>query len=129
MEKRLEFRNEETDRVNLFESKIEKIMFGHETSRIEFLIDWTEGDHVRVIFENCHNLIIDLKHHIGLDDNLLGVLEISGFSYKQIDKEYIVQINFDFNLTGIIQFKCQSFTFHTPSVPIQNGGNDNLINI
>lgn len=127
MEKQLEFKNEETDSVNLFESKIISMIFNYETSRIEFIIDWTEGDHVRIFFEECRDLIINLEHHTDFDDNLLGALEITGFSYKRLNDGYIIQFNFDFNLTGKVKFKCMDFTFYTPSVPMQNGGNDNLI--
>lgn len=128
MEEQLEFRNEETDKVNLYESKIKNIVFDHDASKIEVIVDWTEGDDIKIIFEDCQNLMIDLKHNLSLEENLLGVLEISGFSYKRLNRGYIVQFNFDFNLTGMIRFTCQNFTFCTPSIPIQNGGNDNLIN-
>ena len=83
MERQLEFKNEETDSVNLFESKIISMIFNYETSRIEFIIDWTEGDYVRIFFEECRDLIINLEHYTDFDDNLLGALEITGFSYKR----------------------------------------------
>lgn len=127
MKQQLKYKNEETDNVNLFESKIVGIKLDAKTSNIELTIDWTEGDNITALFENCCELEINLRHHSQFPDNVIGVLEISGFSYKKCDNDYIIQYDFDFNLMGQIRFKCNHFVFFTSTIPIQNGGNDNLI--
>ncbi len=127
MRRQLEYINEETDNVNLFESIIVGIRMDAITSKIELTINWTEGDNISFVFENCHDLNISLKHHPNYPENEIGIIEISGFSYKRVNEEFIIQFDFDFNLMGKIQFKCMRFVLCTPSLPMQTGGNDNLI--
>lgn len=127
MRRLLEYINEETDNVNLFESTIIGIKLDANTSNMELTIDWTESDNISFIFENCRDLKIDLKHHSDFLENETGILEITGFSYKRVNEEFIIQFDFDFNLVGQIQFKCMRFVLYTPSLPMQSGGNDNLI--
>lgn len=127
MRRQLEYINEETDIVNLFESKIVGIRLDAITSKVELTINWTEGDNISFIFENCRDLKIDLKHHSAYLENEIGILEITGFSYKRVNEEFIIQFDFDFNLMGQIQFRCMRFVLYTPSLPMQSGGNDNLI--
>lgn len=69
MRRQLEYINEETDNVNLFESTIIGIKLDANTSNMELTIDWTESDNISFIFENCRDLKIDLKHHSDFLEN------------------------------------------------------------
>ena len=101
-----EYINENTDRINIYESRI------------------------RVLQADSNNnivIIIRLVHNPQFDKEVIGVLEITGFSYIKEGEKYIVQFNFDFNPIGIIRIKCTKFAFFVSSEPFSMGGNDNRI--
>ena len=76
---------------------------------------------------NVSNIIYDLKRNFAYEKELIGQLEIRGFSYKQKKGSYIVQFNFDTELFGVIRITCKTFAFLVPSEPITSGGNDKML--
>ncbi len=126
MGKLKKYTNEETDKVNIFESVISQIS-NDSNHNIIFIVDWLEGDNVRIEFNGISNVTFDLMRNLSYDKELIGTLEIRGFSYKRENGLYIVQFNFDTVLLGVIRIVCQSFSFIVPSEPITVGGNDNMI--
>jgi len=128
MEMHYKYVNEDTDRVNLYESTILSIEKDDNKHEIKFIVDWTEGDpYVIVKCEKCSNLIINLSHNNRYEKKWIGTLEITGFSYIKKKDVYIVQFDFEHILSGYIRLECHNFIFLTPSKPINIGGNDNLI--
>ena len=120
------YKNEATDCVNLFESAIIGIHFNNRGTQIVFDIDWLEGDGdgpFTVECDCCHSIDFCFKH----EDEQLGELCITGFSYLKTDKEYTIQFNFDFTPKGYIRLNCCDFYFHVPSSPLQEGGNNHRI--
>ena len=49
------------------------------------------------------------------------------FSYKKVEEGYIVQFNFDLSTEGYLRFYCYEFSIETVGKPLQQGGNDSLI--
>ena len=125
MEMPRKYNNEETEKVNVYESKIIQIS-NDSNNNIVFLVDWLEGDPIKIVFEETSDIIFDLKQN-PVYKEWVGVLEIRGFSYKREKELYVVQFNFDTVLFGIIRLKCKRFTFYVPSDPITSGGNDNML--
>lgn len=118
------YKNEETDAVNLFESSIIGIHFNNMGIQITFDIDWQEGyGSFNIVCNNCHSIDFCFKQ----EDEHLGELCITGFSYLKTDKEYTLQFNFDFTPKGYIRLNCYEFYFHVPSSPLQRGGNNHRI--
>lgn len=119
------YRNEETDKINLFESQILDIAFTTNGDSITFLVDWTENDTpITIKCYYCSNYIFNVK---SINKFLCTGFLITGFSYKKQEDHYTVQFNFDLSMEGFIKFDCTEFNFDVPSVPLQTGGNDNLI--
>ena len=126
MDKLRKYNNEETDKVNIFESRIIH-MLNDSNQNIVFIVDWLEGNNVKIEFNDVSNIIYDLKRNLAYEKELIGELEIRGFSYERKDGLYIVQFNFDTELLGVIRITCKSFAFFVPSEPITTGGNDKMI--
>lgn len=119
------YKNEQTDKVNLFESQITEIIFNQKGDSITFLIDWTEDDKKIIVrCEYCSNYRFIIN---SINNNLCTGLLITGFSYKKVERYYVVQFNLGLDMEGIITFNCYGFSFEVPSIPTQNGGNDGLI--
>ena len=121
-------KNEETDAINLFESKIVKFLFDREGNHVTFIIDWSECDEeIKLVCNYCTNYHSEINTLECYSDFLCTGFLITGFSYKKTSDGYIVQINFDLFVRGFIKFKCADFFIETESEPLQQGGNDNLI--
>ena len=123
---RRKYMNEETDNVNVYESKIACMYRGLNNTMV-IIIDWLEGDPIKVVCEDTSDVIVRLKHNPQYERNVIGVLEITGFSYMRTNVGYVVQFNFDHNLEGIIRVECKEFYFMVSSEPLSMGGNDNRI--
>lgn len=119
------YRNEATDCVCLFESSIVGIHFYDNGTQIVFNIDWQDSyDPLTIVCNFCRMIDFCFKH----EDEMLGELTITGFSYlKTNEYEYVVQFDFDFTPKGYIRFVCSDFSFHVPSPPLQEGGNNHRI--
>lgn len=126
MDKLRRFNNEETDKVNIYESTIIR-MSNDSDHNIVFVVDWLEGDNIKIVFKDVSDVIYDLKRNSAYEKEQIGKLEIRGFSYERKDGLYIVQFNFDTELLGVIRITCKSFAFFVPSEPITIGGNDKMI--
>lgn len=127
MEMQKKYNNEETDNVNIYESKIIQIL-SDTKNNLEFVVDWLEGDFVKLLFEGVSNIVFDLSRNPIYGDELLTSLEIRGFSYKWAENFYDIQFNFDTDFLGTIGFKCRNFSFYVPSPPLTVGGNDYMLN-
>jgi len=121
-----EYINENTDRINIYESRI-RVLQADSNNNIVIIIDWSEGDPIKMVCEDTSDITIRLVHNPQFDKEVIGVLEITGFSYIKEGEKYIVQFNFDFNPIGIIRIKCTKFAFFVSSEPFSMGGNDNRI--
>ena len=119
------YRNEETDKVNLFESGIKGILFRKFGTRIIIQVDWLEGyGRFNIVCNDCRHIDINFKH----SDDTIGAPWITGFSYiKRGEYDYTVQLNSDFTPEGYIKLDCSEFYFDAPSPPLQPGGNDHRI--
>ncbi len=126
MGKLIRFNNEDTDKVNIFESTIIHVS-NDSNHNVIFIVDWLEGDPIKIIFENVSDIIFDLNHNPSYEKELIGVLEIRGFSYKKEKGLYLIQFNFDTVLLGKIRVTCKNFSFNLTSLPITSGGNDNML--
>lgn len=121
------YKNENTDNINLCESAIMEILFHNTTPQVQFKINWTEGNPIIIGCENCTSWYIHFENKSDNNSDI-GDLEISSFSYKPIENNWILQFNFNFNPKGCIQVICSEFYFDVPSRPLSEGGNDNDIN-
>jgi hypothetical protein len=119
------FRNEETDKVNLYESSIESIKFEDSALKIIFVVDWLESEeNLNIVCKYCNLMDFCFKQ---IDSNV-NVPTIVGFSYLKEGQEYTVQINLDyFGPVGYIRLKCTEFYFEVPSLPLEIGGNNHCI--
>ena len=118
------YRNEETDKINLFESSIIGIRFLENGTNIVFDIDWSEGEkpiHVTCTF--CSSIDFNFRH----TDLHIGMPEITGFSYLKKGSRYAVQFDFDFTPMGYIRLDCENFIFEVYSEPLQTGGNNHRV--
>ena len=72
------FRNEETDKVNLYESSIESIKFEDSALKIIFVVDWLESEeNLNIVCKYCNLMDFCFKQ---IDSNV-NVPTIVGFSY------------------------------------------------
>ena len=126
MKMQKEYINEKTDRINVCESRI-RILQAGSNNNIVIIIDWLEGEPIKMVCEETSDITIRLARNPQFEKEVIGILEITSFSYIKKDEKYIVQFNFDFNLVGIIRLKCTKFTFFVSSEPLSMGGNDNRI--
>ena len=121
------FINEETDKVNLYESHLISMESDSSLGVTKFLVDWCEGDpYLELICENCSDFNLEIAKSPNFE-KWCGQLEITGFSYLKTKEGYIVQINFDMVCIGFIQLKCSKFFINTPEDPKQEGGNSHRI--
>ncbi|RHV93063.1 hypothetical protein DXA95_11170 [Odoribacter sp. OF09-27XD] len=119
------YKNEETDKVNLFESQIIDITFCPKGNSITFLVDWTENETpITIKCLYCSNYTFNVK---SINSFLCTGFLITGFSYEKQEDHYTVQFNFDLSQEGFIKFDCTEFSLDVPSLPLQAGGNDNLL--
>lgn len=119
------YKNEKTDKINLFESQIINIAFCTQGDSITFLIDWTENETpITVKCDYCSNYTFNIN---SINNFLCTGFLITGFSYKKNENHYTVQFNFGLSMEGYIKFDCTKFSFDVPGIPLQAGGNDNLI--
>ena len=121
------FVNEETDKVNLYESSFISIENDSSLKVTKILVDWCEGDpYLELICENCSDFNLEIAKDSGYE-NWSEQLEITGFSYLKTKDGYIVQINFDRVNIGFIQLKCSKFFINAPEEPKTEGGNSHRI--
>lgn len=125
--------NEETDAINLFESRICGIIFHEDKTTLTILIDWKDGsgdtqlERISFIVRYCSKFQCSIRQNEYFKLPLCDGFEITGFSYKKVELGYIVQFNFDLSTEGYLRFYCYEFSIETVGEPLQSGGNDNLI--
>jgi len=125
--------NEETDDINLFESKLCGFNFS-EDFNLTIIIDWIGGwiddngddDSEKITFlgKSCTKVICYIET-LTLDDlDYDSHYVITGFSYKKLEHGYLV--HFNFNLEGYLRFECREFSIEAEGSPLEPGGNDNF---
>lgn len=125
--------NEETDAINLFESKLCGINFSDDGTYLTIIIDWIDGngeeDSEKITFlgKYCSNFQCSFRTLDCCLHDLSSVFFITGFSYKKLENRYLVQFNFELDVEGYFRFECDEFSIETVGEPLQLGGNDNLI--
>ena len=125
--------NEETDAINLFESKLCGINFSDDGTYLTIIIDWIDGngeeDSEKITFlgKYCSNVQFFIRTLDCYLHCLSSGLLITGFSYKKLEHSYLVQFDFDLEVEGYFRFECDEFSIETVGEPLQPGGNDNLI--
>ena len=126
-------KNEETDAINLFESRICGIIFHEDKTTLTILIDWKDGsgdtqlERISFVVRYCSKFQCSIRQNEYFKLPLCDGFEITGFSYKKVELGYIVQFNFDLSTEGYLRFYCYEFSIETVGEPLQSGGNDNLI--
>ena len=126
-------KNEETDAINLFESRICGIIFHEDKTTLTILIDWKDGsgdtqlERISFGVRYCSKFQCSIRQNEYFKLPLCDGFEITGFSYKKVELGYIVQFNFDLSTEGYLRFYCYEFSIETVGEPLQSGGNDNLI--
>lgn len=126
-------KNEETDAINLFESRICGFVFHEDKTTLTILIDWKDGsgdkqlERISFVVRYCSKFQCSIRQNEYFKLPLCNGFEITGFSYKKVELGYIVQFNFDLSTEGYLKFYCYEFSIETVGEPLQPGGNDNLI--
>lgn len=127
------YKNEETDAINLFESFLSGIIFDEDKTTLTILIDWKDGsgdtqlERISFVVRYCSKFQCSILQNEYFKLPLCYGFEITGFSYKKVEEGYIVQFNFDLSTEGYLRFYCYEFSIETVGKPLQQGGNDNLI--
>lgn len=127
------YKNEETDAINLFESFFSGIIFDEDKTTLTILIDWKDGsgdtqlERISFVVRYCSKLQCSIRQNEYFKLPLCYGFEITGFSYKKVEEGYIVQFNFDLSTEGYLRFYCYEFSIETVGKPLQQGGNDSLI--
>lgn len=127
------YKNEETDAINLFESFLSGIIFDEDGTTLTILIDWIDGsgdtqtERISFIGKYCVNFQCDIQPFEYYKNALSVGFEITGFSYKKLDHGYLVKFDFNLSTNGYLRFECDEFSIETIGEPLQQGGNDNLI--
>ena len=66
------YRNEETDKVNLFESRVKGILFRKFGTRIIIQVDWLEGyGRFNIVCNDCRHIDINFYDRSTVDYRLL----------------------------------------------------------
>lgn len=125
--------NEETDAINLFESKLCGIIFDEDGTYLTIIIDWIDGigdfesEKITFLGKYCSNFQCSFRTLDCCLRDLSSGFFITGFSYKKLERRYLVQFNFELDVDGYFRFECDEFSIETVGEPLQPGGNDNLI--
>lgn len=82
-------KNEETDAINLFESKLCGIIFDEDGTTLTILIDWKDGsgdtqlERISFVVRYCSKFQCSIRQNEYFKLPLCDGFEITGFSYKK----------------------------------------------
>ena len=114
------FKNSEIEQIILDESTIMSIKWVNNNGiDIEMDVDWCGQEslknkidflniNTKLLFTHVSDIDFNFKHS---NNYTTGALEITEFSFNEIDKRYSVYLKFDFQPVGHIKFDCDEIKF------------------
>ena len=112
------FENQEVNKIVIDESIIESISWLNQFKDIRIKIDWCGQEDLKDVidFNSVHSYLIfefvtNFECNLKYNEDTMGGMEISSFSFKSIENQWVIEFRFDFYPVGYIKFICNDIKF------------------